>query len=59
MYQPHDENINGLDHLAKTSTELLQVPIATCPEDRRNQILLTTQLFDEITSELPLVTDGP
>jgi hypothetical protein len=48
-----------MDHLAKTGSELSQVPVATCPVDRRNQILLTSQLSDETTSELPLITDSP
>jgi hypothetical protein len=50
---------NRSDHLAQTGSELPQVPIATCPVDRRNQILLTTQPCDENTSELLLIMDSP
>jgi hypothetical protein len=51
--------INRLDHLAQTGSELPQVPIATCPVDRMNEILFTSQLSDETISELPLITDSP
>jgi hypothetical protein len=34
--------------------ELPQIPIATCPVDRGNQILLITQSPGEAASELPL-----
>jgi hypothetical protein len=43
---------NRLNHLAQTNSELSQVPIATCLMDRRNKILLTSQLYDETTSKL-------
>jgi hypothetical protein len=53
------EYINRIDHLAQTGSELPQVPIPTCPVDRWHQILLTSQLPGETTSELPLITDSP
>jgi hypothetical protein len=51
------KNNNGSDHLAQTGSDLPQVPIATCPENSRNQILLTSQSPGETTSRLPLATD--
>jgi hypothetical protein len=53
------KNNNRFHHLAQTGSELPHVPIATCPVDRRNQILLTSQSPDKTTSEPLLVTDGP
>jgi hypothetical protein len=50
---------NRWDHLAQTGSELPQFSIATCPVDRRNQILLTSQSPGETTPELLLVTDSP
>jgi hypothetical protein len=35
--------------------ELPQLPIATCPVDRRNQVLLISQSLAETTSEFPRV----
>jgi hypothetical protein len=55
---PPGENKNRSNHLAQTGSELL-VPIATFPVDRRNQILLTSQLSYETTSKLLFITDGP
>jgi hypothetical protein len=49
---------NRLNHLAQTNSELSQVPIATCLMDRRNKILLTSQLYDETTSKLLSVKDS-
>jgi hypothetical protein len=56
-------------HLVKTKTgwtilpklvvSYLKYPITTCPVDRRNQILLTSQSSCKTTSELLLVTDSP
>jgi hypothetical protein len=51
----HGENNNRLDHRAQTGSELPQIPIATCPVDRKNQI----QSSGETISDLPLVTDSP
>jgi hypothetical protein len=49
------ENNNSSDHPAQTGSELSQLPFATCPVDRRNPILLTSQSPGKTTSELPLV----
>jgi hypothetical protein len=59
MQQTSGENKNRLDHFAQTRSELSQTPIETCPVDRRNQILLTSQSSDETTSELLLAMGGP
>jgi hypothetical protein len=59
MYLLPGENNNQSDHLAQNHSELTQVPVAICPVDRRNQILLIIQPSGETTSELLLVTDGP
>jgi hypothetical protein len=37
------KNNNTVDHLAQTGSELPEVPMATCPVDKRNQILFTSQ----------------
>jgi hypothetical protein len=50
---------NKSDHLSPTGNQLPEVPIATCPVDRKNQILHTSQSPGKTTSELPLATDGP
>jgi aminoglycoside phosphotransferase len=50
---------NRYDHLAQTGSDLPQVLIATCPVDRKNQIVLKSQSPGETTSELPLIMDGP
>jgi hypothetical protein len=47
---------NRFDHLSQSGSELPQDPIATCPMDKRNQILLTRQSSGETSSELLLVT---
>jgi hypothetical protein len=46
------------DQLSCTGIELPQTPFATCPVDRRNQILLTSQSPGETTSEFLLVMDS-
>jgi hypothetical protein len=46
------------DHLAWTGSELPRTPFATCPVDKRNQILLTSQSPGENTSECLLVMDS-
>jgi hypothetical protein len=51
------ENNNSSKHLAQTSSELPQAPVATCPVDRRNKILLTSQSPNETTSEILLVRE--
>jgi hypothetical protein len=51
---PPGEN-NSSEHPAWTGSEVPQLPIATYPVDRMNQILLTSQSPGETTSELPLV----
>jgi hypothetical protein len=40
---PPCENKKSSDNLAQTGSELAQVTIATCPVDRRNQIVFTSQ----------------
>jgi hypothetical protein len=59
MQLPPGEKNKKSNHLAQTGTELLQVPIATCPVDKRNQILITSQSSGETTSELWLIMDCP
>jgi hypothetical protein len=54
---PPGKNNNRLDHLAQTGIKLPQIPFATCPVHRKNQILLTSQSLGETTSELPLVME--
>jgi elongation factor P--beta-lysine ligase len=53
------ENKNISEHLAQTRSELPQASTVTCPVDRSNQVLLTSQSLGETISEFPLVKDGP
>jgi hypothetical protein len=53
------ENNDSSDHLAQTGSELAQSPIANCPGERRNKILLTSQSPGETILELLLITNGP
>jgi hypothetical protein len=45
--------------LHKLVVNYLRSETATCPVNRRNQILLTSQSSGKTTSELLLVMDGP
>jgi hypothetical protein len=42
MQLPPGENIRS-DHFAQTCSDLSQVPVANCPVERRNQIMLISQ----------------
>jgi hypothetical protein len=46
-------NNNISDNVAQTGSKLPQVPVATCPVDRRNQIPLKSQSSGETTSDGP------
>jgi hypothetical protein len=54
---PHGKNNNRSEHFSLAVSELPQIPIATCPVDRRNQILFTSQSPGEIISGLLLSMD--
>jgi hypothetical protein len=53
------ENSNRFEYHTQNDSELPQVPNATYPVDRRNQILLTSLSPGKTTSGLLLATDGP
>jgi hypothetical protein len=52
----HLTKTNRSDHLAQTGNDLPHVPNATCPVDRRNKILLTSQSSGEIMSLMSQLT---